>query len=573
MSNPFDQFDQPSASANPFDQFDPLLAGVDPDVPTPEAMKLESLRAEKAKQEREQNESLFGDLLGIGETALSMATGAVAGAPVMVGTTLKEIGKSILSGEYGKPEEAQRIQDLAMQAAGDVTYQPRTEEGQEMLETASQALEPLAAFSAIAPQMAGVSVRGLSPKGEFSVKNITSKGKAATRRKQLIADEIAKGNPEIKGIVDAIDPRGELINKRTNKAFSKVLDDDKARNATITLDRMSATDKKKFNEMLDIVEKQRALGTEYAAVNRPSQVVGKSIADRVRALQKVRQSANKQLSKSLKDIEGEVVNIDTAANNFLQKMQESGVKFSVDDNGKIASNLDNAMFRLGDVLPKSEFDNIINKIYQGVFDANDAHKYKQFLREFVDYDSGGLTPVGAKQSRVISDAIKQLSSDIADEIGNLSEQYEIANRKFSTVADPINKASKMLGNFDLDSPLTDNRAGQLARRLASDAITKDQVLDIIQSSDSALSKNKVRFNDNVLSQVAALALIDDVFNTSATQSPFGFKSQISSAVGATGGSTGGFIMDTAGAAIKKIREKDFDSKMNILRNVSKSDNN
>lgn len=83
-------------------------------------------------------------VLGAGETALSMITGAV-GAPLgIIQGTGAGLAREILSGQFGTPQAAQRIEQAAAEQAGRFTYAPRTAAGQEMVQAVGGALQQIA---------------------------------------------------------------------------------------------------------------------------------------------------------------------------------------------------------------------------------------------------------------------------------------------------------------------------------------------------------------------------------------------------------------------------------------------
>lgn len=79
-------------------------------------------------------------IVGAGETALTLATGATGGTVGMIGGTLKGLAEQILSGKFGTPEAAKLVEKSAMEGAQALTYAPRTEAGQEMARETGQFL-------------------------------------------------------------------------------------------------------------------------------------------------------------------------------------------------------------------------------------------------------------------------------------------------------------------------------------------------------------------------------------------------------------------------------------------------
>ena len=76
--------------------------------------------------------SLGQRLVGAGEAALTLATGATGGAAGFIGGTAAGLTREILSGRFGTPQSLQLVSQAAQRGAQALTYAPRTETGREM---------------------------------------------------------------------------------------------------------------------------------------------------------------------------------------------------------------------------------------------------------------------------------------------------------------------------------------------------------------------------------------------------------------------------------------------------------
>ena len=84
--------------------------------------------------------TLGQQIVGAGETALSLGTAATGGTLGTIVGTGKGIAQQILSGEFGTPQALRAIEQSAAEGAQALTFQPRTQVGQEMTQTAGQFL-------------------------------------------------------------------------------------------------------------------------------------------------------------------------------------------------------------------------------------------------------------------------------------------------------------------------------------------------------------------------------------------------------------------------------------------------
>jgi len=85
--------------------------------------------------------SIGEEIIGAGETALTLGTGAVGGSVGMIGGALKGLAEQILSGQFGTPQAAKLVEQSAMQGAQALTYAPRTQAGQENVQAIGGVLQ------------------------------------------------------------------------------------------------------------------------------------------------------------------------------------------------------------------------------------------------------------------------------------------------------------------------------------------------------------------------------------------------------------------------------------------------
>lgn len=124
---------------------DQLLTAYDNNVEqnmTEEARNLRNLDyAPPTEKQAKPELSLGQKIIGTGEAALSAGTGAIGGIVGTAGGALVGAGREIASGEFGTPEAAQRIAQTASQGAQSLTYEPKTQGGQQIMQGVSQIAE------------------------------------------------------------------------------------------------------------------------------------------------------------------------------------------------------------------------------------------------------------------------------------------------------------------------------------------------------------------------------------------------------------------------------------------------
>jgi hypothetical protein len=79
-------------------------------------------------------------IVGAGETALTFGTAATGGTLGTIAGALQGLSQQILSGQFGTQEAMRAVEKAAAEGGQALTYQPRTETGQEMTQAAGQFL-------------------------------------------------------------------------------------------------------------------------------------------------------------------------------------------------------------------------------------------------------------------------------------------------------------------------------------------------------------------------------------------------------------------------------------------------
>jgi hypothetical protein len=85
-------------------------------------------------------------VVGAGEAALTTTTGATGGFAGMIGGTLEGLAQAILTGQFGTQDAVRLVEQKAMERAGQLTYAPRTQAGQEAVEFVGEAAAQLPPF-------------------------------------------------------------------------------------------------------------------------------------------------------------------------------------------------------------------------------------------------------------------------------------------------------------------------------------------------------------------------------------------------------------------------------------------
>ena len=103
--------------------------------------------------------SLADRVIGAGEAGLNTLTSLTGGALGLAGGTVKGLAGAIMDGTYGTPQGVQQVQQAATSGAQALTYEPRTQQGQEQAAAIGNLMQQAIPVAAVAhtlpPVMSG----------------------------------------------------------------------------------------------------------------------------------------------------------------------------------------------------------------------------------------------------------------------------------------------------------------------------------------------------------------------------------------------------------------------------------
>lgn len=144
--------------------------------------------------------SLGEKIVGAGEAALTIGTGATGGTVGMIGGTLKGLAEQILSGQFGSQEAANLVQKSAMQGAQALTYAPRTQSGQEQVQAVGEVLQNVPPVIPVVGPIGAVaaSTKMAAPVAAATAGRVAAPVVAATKR---ASQAVAKAAEPIREII------------------------------------------------------------------------------------------------------------------------------------------------------------------------------------------------------------------------------------------------------------------------------------------------------------------------------------------------------------------------------------
>lgn len=148
-----------------------------------------------AAQPQAPDPSVLDRVIGAGETAATLVTGATGGTLGMLGGAAGGLAGSVMSGDFGTAQGADQIEQAAMQGAQALTYAPRTPAGQSMAQTTGDALAnliPLAPLGAEAALLRGAAAPARQAVGDAAGAARASVAPAVARVQQAVAPAVER---------------------------------------------------------------------------------------------------------------------------------------------------------------------------------------------------------------------------------------------------------------------------------------------------------------------------------------------------------------------------------------------
>ena len=348
----------------------------------------------------------------------------------------------------------------------------------------------------------------------------------------------------------------------------------------------SGEDKQKMLKMSEIM--QRGKKNKLISVKeRPADVVGDSLMDRVRVIQGANRSAGKELEAVAKNLKGESVDFSSAVNSFMDDLDDMGI--SLGDDFK-------PDFSGSDIEGVTAAENAINKIMARMNgksspDAYDVHRMKKFIDEQVTFGKNAEGLAGKSEA-----ILKKLRRNLDGVLDNNFPEYDRINTAYAETIGALDALQDVAGRkMDLTGPNADKATGTLMRRVMSNAQSRVNLVDALdqiegvankyisfgapRSIDGKLllsdmgAKSKKGFTDDLLMQVLFADELDAVFKPVARTSLQGDMEKVINRGAAAASSSGGsVIVEGAGKAAEKLRGINQENAFKSINELLKTGN-
>lgn len=530
--------------------FDKILtqSANNPDVPGIEG------DPEQSQAGQQEAQSFADQIIGAGEALLTTATGATTGALGFIGGTVEGAVKE-LTGQIERGEG----EKIAQERAAGLTFAPRTEAGQDIVQGIGDIL------GVLPPVLGTTPLNTLRPL--VTGKAITDRLLRNPRAKRaLLADEIRRGNPNIENVTKALDASGEIITNKASKRAVKVLGGDHVAKGTVSvLENMSSGSKARVNKMLNDIERGRKEPL-FGDANRPSDVLGQAGLDRANAVSKINKKAGLEIGRTAESLKDINVDIGQVNNKFLTDLNELGVTFSRGEDGWVTPDFSRSKFIGGS---QKDMAVLVNDLLNRTPDFQTAHKLKRTIRDNIDFDKGGTGQITGDSQKLL----RNLSSGIDEVLDSASPKYKKANESFAKTIKLKNDYDKLVGkDIDIGENLSAEILGGKIMRLDSNAVSRTAIKKLLLNTDDVLAEFGIKFKDDIPSLVHITSKLNDAFKLAPAGSIKG--NIISGGLDVAEAASGPIgAARVAAKKLSQIKDPDFNKKLRAFRSLTTTSGN
>lgn len=297
----------------------------------------------------------------------------------------------------------------------------------------------------------------------------------------------------------------------------------------------SATDKQKMLKMLDIMEKSKK-NKLYSVNNRPSDVAGESLMERVGYIKNVNQAAGRKLDRVAQSLKGQPVDYQKPVDQFLSDLQGMDVKIDpqtmkLDFQGSVLEGLPGPQRTINRVMLRMRATKTP--------DAFDLHRMKKFLDEGLDFDKSK----GTGLTKRVEATLKSLRHNLDEALDTQFPEYNTVNTAYSETKNAVNMLQKGVGpSVNLSSDLADKSTGKALRKVLSNYSSRENLMDALEEVDRVAKtystkpslskeigpfigagKTMPKFEDDLTAQILFADELDDIFGSNARTS---FRSEV-----------------------------------------------
>ncbi len=328
---------------------------------------------------------------------------------------------------------------------------------------------------------------------------------APTKISNEVAAEVAlKGETgDAAAVGFKLDAAGKVIPDKIEQNALK-LGIDEGRIGTIKA--ASPGTRSRMLEMVEVVEKGQK-NAKFRDLNRPGNVVGQAVEERLSIVRKANQDAGKRVDKAARALKGQQVDYTPAINEFMGDLGRHGIRFDP-GSGKLD-------FSESSLEGLKEAQGIVRRMVTRLHstntppDAHDVHRAKRFIDAQVVY---GKTQGGLSGEMV--HILKKLRHGLDSALDEAFPAYDEANTAYSETVRVLDDIQGMAGaRVDLLAENSDRALGAMSRKILSNYATGTPMLNTFNDLDDLAGKYGPGVADDIVELAGFEAELRRLFPT------------------------------------------------------------
>ena len=327
--------------------------------------------------------------------------------------------------------------------------------------------------------------------------------------------------------------------------------------------------RKKNLEMLKM-QRQIDKGTLSSVRNRPSNIIGNSVMDRITFFDKTVDTNARKLSALVESpaFKNSPVDASIISKALTDQLDDLGVVY---DQADIRKGID---FEGSDISADPTSKKAIKEIVRLLGETTDAtaprmHQLKKVLDGMIDYRKLPMREATPKAQSIVKTVRKSLNQALRE----ANPRYGNINDELSVALDATSDFDKAIKSMRLDGESSASGIGTITRRILSNAVSRGDILDSLDKIDASAKSLGGKFDDSIEGMVEFANELEERFGSVAKTS---LQNETKKAVVQAGREGGketliGIGLNAAGDVAEKVMGKNDANAFEAMREILERD--
>lgn len=447
---------------------------------------------------------------GAQDASRTLLSGLPAGAIGYPAGILMQLSREIAEGNLGSQESAQRVYDYATQFMQGGIVEPKTEIGQNIVQSVGEASEML---TPVAPQLANFQMMRPNlpkmPSKNEIIKSELAKGSVDHSTAPYMLADKKSGQVDFGGQTKeiAISERPfrlEDMSKVKNPAYKPLIKQGFNEGMIPVVREASLSTNEIMSKMVGTAKKMMSNDMDKM-MSSPLDHVGEALFKRFENANKQNKQARIEVRKAALGLKGTMIDSNDLAqvtDSIFSHIEDlgavvdtsKGVKIIYPKGSAIASPmLKKVRASIDEFVDTLKFDEDTASL--GGVDGFRLHQLKKTLDEAINFDDKASPKIAGSVERMVKDARAAINQVLRGK----SEDYVKANDKAFDTFSLMDDMNKILRETqDLSDPRINQKMGLQMRKLNSNYASKNNILNLIKRAETVTRKYGANYNDDIL---------------------------------------------------------------------------